>query len=62
MGRNFRRKAAEVILPPKPASLMSYDTGRVSPLLLLAISSPSFILLSQEQAFPGKGLLLYSGR
>lgn len=61
MGRSFRRKAAEVILPPKSASLMPYSTRQVS-LALLAISPPTFILLAQEQAFPRKGLLLHSGR
>lgn len=62
MGRSFKRKAAEVILPPKSASLMPYGTGHVTPLPLLAISPSTFIILAQEQAFPGKGLLLYSGR
>lgn len=62
MGRIFRRKAAEVILPPSVSLLMPYGTGQVSPLPLLAISPPTSILLAQEQAFLGKAFLLHSGR
>lgn len=56
MGRSFRRKAAEVILPPKSAPPMPYDTEQVSPSLFVAISPspPTFVLFAQAMCSRGR--------